>query len=70
MSGSVAAVVGGLALAAVVAGGVFWMRSRSSRGRAGRNRPLDPKERGIVEDELRRRKDRSGPTVAGGQHLR
>lgn len=29
----------------------------------------DPERRRALEDELRRRRDGSGPTVGGGQHL-
>jgi hypothetical protein len=44
---------------------------RLVRGRAHpiRGHPDDPKERQSIEDEVRRRQDGSGPTVAGGQHL-
>jgi len=72
----VAAFIGGLVLA-VVAIVVFAVRMRTKArrvvddagGSAEGDRPLDPKVRQVMEDEFRRRKDGSGPTVAGGQHL-
>jgi hypothetical protein len=42
---------------------------KGARGRSDERDPLDPKRRKAVEDEVRRRQDGSGPTVAGGQHL-
>jgi len=47
---------------------VAWRVVRG-RGRSTRSHPVDPKERRAIEDEVRRRQDGSGPTVAGGQHL-
>jgi len=70
----VASVVGGLVLVLVLVAIVAAMRMRTkarrgSAGRSGEDRPLDPRMREAMEDEFRRRKDGSGPTVAGGQHL-
>jgi len=52
----------------------LWLAVRLWRLVRGRVHPVrdlrdDPKERQRIADEVRRRHDGSGPTVAGGQHL-
>jgi hypothetical protein len=49
----------------------LWLAARLWRlVRAGRPALHDPADRRAIQDEVRLRQDGSGPTVAGGQHLR
>ena len=59
----------GLALVLALVASLWMVARRRGRTAARHLSEKDPKQRQKLEEEIRRRDGKSGPTVAGGQHL-